>query len=375
MKGIVAAAVALLAGCPPPAGPTTPSPTPPQAPPGDGQAQLPPPAQPPPTITHERVLTAEDIPLGAPSPGTWRLHMLDVGTGLSILIQGADFTLLFDAGTNDKGERPARILDYLARAIGPCKATAIHHVVLSHPHLDHASALSDVLHCYAVANLWDSGAVNDTAFYHEVMEAVAASTALAYHTAAPPPADRTIEFKKKGAVSIPPSVDWKTFSEGDVVELGAGASFALLHAEGKQHSDMNQNSIVIAVSLGGATVLLVGDAESGERADPSMPAGDVEQHLIEHFAKEIDADILQVGHHGSKTSSRSEFLRAVSPKYALVSVGPKAYGKVVLPDAEVIEALEAVGAIIVRTDEHDAECPGGPGGCDHTIFTIEQPAR
>src|SRR5690349_7456331 len=111
-KGIVrAAALAVLAGCPSPAKPTTPKPQPPI-----GQ-QLPPTAQPPPTITYARVMTAEDIPHDAPAAGTWRVHMLDVGTGLSILIQGADFTLLFDAGTNDKGERPARILDYLAAAV------------------------------------------------------------------------------------------------------------------------------------------------------------------------------------------------------------------------------------------------------------------
>src|SRR4029079_16994487 len=137
---------------------------------------------------------------------------------------------------------------------------------------DHASALSDVLHCYTVANLWDSGAVNDTAFYRDVMEQVARSTALAYHTAAPPPDDRTVMFKK-GAVVIPSTVAWSTFSEGDTVQLGKDASFELLHAEGKQHPDFNQNSIVVAVTLGTRKVLLVGDAESGDRADPSMPVG------------------------------------------------------------------------------------------------------
>jgi glyoxylase-like metal-dependent hydrolase (beta-lactamase superfamily II) len=218
--------------------------------------------------------------------------MLDVGTGLSILIQGADFAFLYDAGTNDRGERPARILDYLAAAIGPCK-TPIHHVVLSHPHLDHASALEDVMRCYQVANFWDSGAINDTVFYRDLLAYVGTSAGLVYHTAAPRPDDGQLEFKK-GPVVIPRAVDWRGFSEGDTVELGAGASFQLLHAEGKQHPDVNQNSIVVAVKLGGATVLLVGDAESGERADPSMPIGDVEEHLVHNFAKEIDVDILQV---------------------------------------------------------------------------------
>jgi hypothetical protein len=64
----------------------------------------------------------------------------------------------------------------------------------------------------------------------------------------------------------------------------------------------------------------------------------------------------------------------VSPKYALVSVGPKAYGKVVLPDAEVIEALKAAGATVLRTDEHDGDgCPDGPGGCDNYVLTFAPP--
>jgi len=398
MKPILAVAASLLAlaGCPPPS--TLPGPT--GGPTGGGTGSgtdgsgantgaAPPAGQP--TIEYVRVAEPDDVPTEPPPAGTWRLHLIDVGTGLSILIQGHDFNLLYDAGTNDKGETPARVLAYLERAIGPSgddlcvdpgapvpgTRRKIDHVVLSHPHFDHASALDEVLHCYDVANLWDSGAVNDTVFYREILEAVAHSTGLAYHTAEPPAADRRVAFRK-GDVAIPATVGWTTFSEGDEVALGPDARFELLHAEGKQHPDPNQNSVVIAVELGGARVLLVGDAESGARMDPSYPAGDVEEHLIDHFKREIDADILQVGHHGSKTSSRSEFLRAVSPRYALVSAGPKAYGKVVLPDAEVIEALKAVGATVIRTDEHDAACPSrhrlggddGPGGCDSYLFTI-----
>lgn len=134
---------------------------------------------------------------------------------------------------------------------------------------------------------------------------------------------------------------------------------------------------MIAVELGGVRLLLVGDAESGERRDPSDPPGDVEEFLIDHHAKEIRADILQVGHHGSKTSSRHAFLEAVHPHLALVSSGPKVYGHTVLPDAEVIEELKHVGATVLRTDERDDSCPherlgadSGPGGCDSYIISI-----
>src|SRR5262249_25625924 len=117
---------------------------------------------------------------------------------------------------------------------------------------------------------------------------------------------------------------------------------------------------------------------SGSRKDPSYPIGEVEEFLVDHHRAEFHADILQVGHHGSKTSSRRDFIAAVKPSLGLVSSGPKQYGRVVLPDREVIEELEHAGAKILRTDERDGECPVhgriggdyGPGGCDTWVITI-----
>ncbi|MCB9558952.1 MAG: MBL fold metallo-hydrolase [Kofleriaceae bacterium] len=329
---------------------------------------------------------------GAPPPaGSWRVHLIDVGTGLSILIEGPDFTLLYDAGTNDPDERPLRVVAYLEAELGPsgdglCVAKGepaptgrrtIDHVVLSHPHQDHASALDLVLHCFDVHDVWDAGRPYDRVFYREFVRAVAREAGATYHTAAPVPADRTVTIKGE-AITIPADVTWRTFSEGDVVPLGADARFTLLHAEAKAHPDPNQNSVVISVVLGATRVLLTGDAESGKRADPDAPLGDVEAHLVARFPDEVDADILQVGHHGSKTSSRRAFLDAVSPSLALVSAGPRTYAGKRLPDPEVIEALEAVGATVLRTDAHDGACPAtrrlgpptGPGGCDSYVVTI-----
>jgi competence protein ComEC len=347
---------------------------------------VPVPVPPAPTITWIRVASPADVPSTPPAPREWRVHLIDVGTGLAILIQGHDFTMLYDAGTNDRTETPMRVLDYLAATLGPSGddlcvdrgaplPTARHridHVVLSHPHLDHASALDLVLHCYDVANLWDSGRINETVFYRDLLTAIARAAGLAYHTALPDP--RTIEIKGI-AVAVPAS---RSFSEGDVVELGAGARFTLLHAEPKAVRDINDNSIVVAVDLGATRVLLTGDAGSGERADPAEPAGAVEAYLIDHA--DLDADILQVGHHGSKTSSRRAFLEAVSPSLALISTGPKAYSGTTLPDPEVIAALLAAGATVLRTDEHDAACmdtvrigpPTGPGGCDTYVITVQE---
>ncbi|HUS27253.1 MAG TPA: MBL fold metallo-hydrolase [Kofleriaceae bacterium] len=397
---VLAFSVLAMAACQRAPRPTTPHPPPPRPPtePTPPTGELPPPTgeqpptQAPPKITWKHVEHATDVPNAPPAEGTYRIHLIDVGTGLAILVQGHDFNLLYDGGTNDAGEKPLRVVSYLAAALGssgddlcvpknshlPKGRRTLDHVVLSHPHADHGSALDLVVHCYDVRNVWDSGRVNDAVFYRDFIEAVGKSLTATYHTAASVPEDHAMTVKGT-SIRIE---RWQMFRESDVVELGAHAQFQILHAEGKKLPDPNQNSVVISVALGNARLLLVGDAESGERLDPSYPPGDVEEFLVEQHAVEIRSDILQVGHHGSKTSSRLAFLEAVKPHLALVSSGPKLYGKVRLPDVEVIDALKSVGATILRTDEHDENCPvthriggdSGPGGCDSYMITIE-PAK
>lgn len=363
--------LAVLCACPAPRPPTPPAPpTPPIA---HGR------------ITWKRIETAADLP-PPPAPGAYHVHLIDVGTGLAILVRGADFAMLYDAGTNDRDERPLRVLAYLAAVLGPsgddqCGTPAparrtIDHVVLSHPHLDHASALELVVHCYDVPEFWDSGRVHDTVFYRELLAGLARSVVTRYHTAAEVPAEHRVAVKGLD-VTLP---RWERFSEGDAVELGADARFTILHANPKGGDDPNQSSVVLAVDLGGVRLLLVGDAESGPRRDPSEPPGDVEEFLIDAHAEMLRADILQVGHHGSKTSSRRAFLEAVRPTLALVSSGPKRYGKTTLPDREVIEELGRIGATVLRTDERDGACPvtgriggdRGPGGCDGWVIVIDR---
>lgn len=394
MKLRAIALLVLLGACSAMMGPagadeTLPLPRPPRPSAGTEAPLPPPPPRGPGVVDWRRVETAAEMP-PAPIPGTYQIHMIDVGTGLAILIRGADFAMLYDAGTNDPIEKPMRVAAYLAAALGPsgddlcvprgdrtpAGRRRLDHIVLSHPHLDHASALDLVLHCYDVSHFWDSGRVAQTVFYRELVDRISRSVATTYHTAAPVPADRALTVKDHG-VTIP---RWERFSEGDAVPLGKGARFTILHAETKEHRDPNRNSVVVLVELGATRLLLVGDAESGDRRDPSAPPGETEAYLLDHHARALRAHILQVGHHGSKTSSRRAFLEAVQPKLALVSSGPRQYGKATLPDPEVLTALEDVGAKVLRTDERDASCPisgriggdRGPGGCDSWVILIDE---
>ena len=160
-------------------------------------------------IAVKPVHSIADIPGQPLADGHYRLHLIDVGTGLSILIQGHDWNLLFDAGSADdkagnplSGDSNSRVVAYLYKAIGPsgresCKPAednwpdrdsetqlSIDHAFLSHPHEDHGVMLDDVLECSGAKNIWDSGAINHTVFYRRLIERVSEEGSVEYLTGA-----------------------------------------------------------------------------------------------------------------------------------------------------------------------------------------------
>ena len=99
--------------------------------------------------------------------------------------------------------------------------------------------------------------------------------------------------------------------------------------------DSNNNSLVLRVTYGETTFLLMGDAETEE-----------ENSLLESGTN-LAADVLKVGHHGSMTSTSEQFLEAVSPRYAAISVGKD---RNELPRKEILQRLELADVAIYRTD-------------------------
>lgn len=97
----------------------------------------------------------------------------------------------------------------------------------------------------------------------------------------------------------------------------------------------NNNSIVLMLTYGENRFLLMGDAEAEEEAS-LLAAGE-----------RLGADVLKVGHHGSSTSTTASFLRAVKPKYAVISVGNDSNA---LPRLDVSSRLAEAGANVFRTD-------------------------
>ena len=122
--------------------------------------------------------------------------------------------------------------------------------------------------------------------------------------------------------------------------------------------DANETSVVLRVSYGRRRFLFMGDAEQHEEA-----------WLLNQLPVEaLRADVLKLGHHGSRTSSGLDFVRAVAPRVGLVSVGAgNRYGH---PSLEVLDRFAALqvpllrsdreGTVVIRTNGHwlDASAQG-----------------
>lgn len=327
-----------------------------------------------------------DLP-GAPAfPAAepiYRVHIVDVGTGLAMFIEGPDFTLVYDAGSADDSAGGARnrFIAYL-RKVRP-DLTTIDHVIASHPHEDHLSMMPALLQAYTVRHVWEPGRFFPTCVYRYFLEAVAGSAAT-YHEVEEGTGVKRIDYgvncQRAGATVL---LARGATIDASPVALGRGARMTFLHRDASEHDDPNGNSLVVRLDLGAVRVLLTGDAEAGERRAPSKPPdlGSTEASLIDCCAPALKADVLIAGHHGSKTSSRTAFLDVVGARVFVISSGPHPYQSVHLPDPEIEKELDGRGDLF-RTDLDDIACAqstakigrdrdGKPGGCDNVVITIQ----
>jgi competence protein ComEC len=242
------------------------------------------------------------------SSGELELHMIDVGQGDAIALRTPHgHWVLFDAGRAWRGGDAGRstVLPYLGRRGGMLDA-----FVLSHPHTDHVGGAASVLRAMHPLRYIDGGFPGPAESYRASLDAARAA-----------------------------DVRWVRAHPGDSLTID-GVALTFLAPDSAWTAsldDPNLASVVTLVRVGDVRMLLMGDAERPE-----------EEWLLAHERDALRADILKVGHHGSRTSSSPDFLDAVQPRLALVSVG--AGNSYHLPTPEVMRALAARGAQVLRTD-------------------------
>ncbi|WP_292390613.1 MBL fold metallo-hydrolase, partial [Methanosarcina sp. UBA5] len=201
-----------------------------------------------------------------PSGQNLTVHFLDVGQGDSILIKYGNKSMLIDAGESDKGEV---VSDYLHNQ----GISTLDYVVATHPHSDHIGGMNDVLNNFKVDHFIDSGYPYTSKTYENMLT--------------------TIDKK---------NIPFETPKRGDKINFASGIDVEVLNPGTSYYSDdLNQNSIILKVTDGKVSFLLMGDAGL-EAENDIMKAG-----------YNVDADILKVGHHGSSTASGASFISAVSP--------------------------------------------------------------
>jgi competence protein ComEC len=242
-----------------------------------------------------------------------RVTFLDVGQGDAALVDLPDGSaMLVDGGglvgsPIDVGER------VVARLLAARRRRSLAAVVLSHPHPDHYLGLTAGLARVEPKALWDTG------------QGETEGTAGAY-------AALLAELRRRAVPVLGPAdlCGARTIG-GAVVEVLAPCP-RLAPDRGA-----NDNSFVLRIRFGERAILLTGDAEHEE-----------EKELVERLGDGLRADVLKVGHHGSRTSSSADFLGAVRPRVAVISCGVRnRFGH---PHPNTLEALTRSGARILRTD-------------------------
>jgi len=188
-------------------------------------------------------------------------------------------------------------------------------VALTHAHQDHLGGLTAILENFRVAQLWIGREVSVPALV------------------------RLEELARERKISIEHELRGKSFRWDSV---DGEFLWPEIVPEELAPSAKNNDSLVLRLRYGNETLLLPGDAEK-----------QVEREILsENDPEAMRADVLKIGHHGSKNSTTPEFLAAVQPRVGIISAGEdNPYGH---PSPELLERLENAGIRILRTDQNGA---------------------
>ena len=255
------------------------------------------------------VTTSEENPL-INVDGNLQIHFIDVGQADSILIKQDNNYMLIDGGNNEDG-------DMLVKYLKEQGVEKLDYIIATHPHEDHIGGLDDVLNEFDTDLVLMPDKITTTKTFEDFLLAI----------------KNRQDVKNKNGENVTlkkvPKLEEK-------YNLG-NASFVIYAPNSSSYDELNNYSIVIKLSFGNNTFLFTGDAE--KLSEKEM--------LDKNY--DLKADVLKIGHHGSSTSTSDEFLEAVSPKYAVLSVGEdNSYN---LPKKTVMDKFKNNNIPVYRTDE------------------------
>ncbi len=277
------------------------------------------------------------------------IYFFDVGQADSILLRQGEAVMLVDTGNAGDAETSYKVTNKinLSHELQRLGVKRINYLIATHPHEDHMGSMYKIINLFDVENVYANNILPEgeqAGYYKRFVSALETSnshfiahTNLSENEILAKIAEYNANVPESQQVSYNPA-DY--FRVGDVIGLGE-ASITILAPNSSSYYDTNDSSIVLMVEFQGVRILLTGDAGLTSEADI------IQWSRMNGFS--LKADVLKVGHHGSRTASSEVFISLVNPKYAIVMVAESnSYG---LPDEEPIERLERHGATVYMTKD------------------------
>ncbi len=215
------------------------------------------------------------------------VHFIDVGQGDATLVCSGESYMLIDTGDRDSDNT---LITYLENE----GIEKLDYLILTHLHSDHMGEAAEIVEQFEVDEIITTALPEDmiptTQIYENLLDAMEAKD-MTFHAAA----DESFTLGSCEVQTIAPT---------------------------EEYSNLNNYSVIVKISHGDNSFLITGDCETQE-----------EEEILAK-GEDLSADVLKAAHHGSDTSSSSEWLTAVSPQYTVISCGvDNKYGH---PDEETL---------------------------------------
>ena len=232
-----------------------------------------------------------------------KIHFIDVGQGDSVLIEEAGGKNILVDGGDRANSIADGIIDYLKKQ----KLKKLDYIISTHPHADHIGGLVDIMDNFEVGTVLDSGKIHSSKTYENYL----------------------IKIDQE-------NINFKTPRRGDQFEIGESKITFLHPAEPVENYNLNNSSLVFVLEYANQKFLFTGDIER-----------EVEKELLQKYP-ELRVELIKVPHHGSKSSSLSNWISSLNAELAVIQVGAdNHYGH---PTAEVIKLYQKEGARVYRND-------------------------
>lgn len=230
------------------------------------------------------------------------VHYIDVGQGDSILIQVNNKNLLIDSGPSSNKKD---LLDYLENL----NIKKLDYIIATHPHEDHIGNMDTIIKRYNIGSFYSPKVITSSNTFESMISALV---------------DKNLKINvlKKGVKGI---------------DLGKNVEIQIFSPlEDISSDNLNDYSPIIKITFVNNSFLFTGDAEVSTES------------MVLSENNNLNCDILKVGHHGSSTSTSSNFLASVNPSVAIIPVGKNnSYGH---PTPEILSLLNSYNIRTFRTD-------------------------